>query len=175
MAQPRVALVSYTREDSCITLLIEARKFSFYVRYDAWPRLVKGCHQWISSGWGNHTIANLVRCSEEIRPHDVPWNTERNNRQIVTLEEVMNMSVDFKNTPSPDYPFTLIAPTAKGVTYNGHRRWFKTADDARTFAQEIYDGEPSKSFELCVVKSEDVVKPKPKTELISTWSNKQEA
>lgn len=80
------------------------------------------------------------------------------------------VAVDAQKTPSAEYPYTLIATTARSVTYRNDRSWFKTADDARMHAQSIYDLNKNESFELAVVKCEDVIRPKPRTEIISTWN-----
>lgn len=86
----------------------------------------------------------------------------------------MTTAIDAQKTPSAEYPYTLIATTAKNVSYRNDRSWFKTAEAAMAHAQEIYDMNKDATFELAVVKCEDVVKPKPRTEIISTWKKSTE-
>lgn len=77
---------------------------------------------------------------------------------------------DSARLPSKEYSWTIIAPQAKGITYTGGRQWFKTKEDAVTFAGTIFEGEVKKTFDLCVVQCIDVVSPKPQIELLSKWS-----
>jgi hypothetical protein len=84
------------------------------------------------------------------------------------------MSEDHKATPNAEYRFTVIAPTAKGLIYNGQRRWFKSKKDALEFCCEVFESEKSNSkssFDLAIVECVDVVRPKPQVEMISTWSS----
>lgn len=79
-----------------------------------------------------------------------------------------------KNIPSKEYSFTVIATTAKGLTYNGDRKWFKTRDDATIFAGEIFEREKNSgqgSFELAIVQCVDVVRPKPQVQMVSSWDS----
>lgn len=160
MNQERVQLVSTTTDS--ITIGFGPNRIEYF--YDD-TRIAR--HKGVQirkalvNGWYNFAISILTYGAAEIRV-----NGNRSNSK-----EVFHMAtaIDAQKTPSPEYPYTLIATTARSVTYRNDRSWFKSEDAAREHAQEIYDQNKNENFELAVVKCEDVIKPKPRTEIISTW------
>lgn len=177
MPQICARLSSHSAQENSITLVVGG-KYVEYIVSDNFPYHLGKIRYFLEQEWTNYAVAWATKHSKEIyliTPGRARFHLNQVSVNIQNYsEEAINVgTTDYSKTPSAEYPFTVVAPKAQGITYRGERQWFKTADDARIFAQSVYDGEPSKNFELCIVKCEDVVKPKPKTELISTWSKQE--
>lgn len=165
MSNMNVRLIS-TTSDGCITLVVEAKRVSYYIPLHIFRHVYLQANSMLERGWNNYCIAYLTLKAEEIRI-DGKRPSER--------QDQMSTAIDAQKTPSLEYPYTLIATTAKSVHYRNDRSWFKTEDAARAHAQEIYDINKNETFELAVVNCVDVVKPKPRTEIISTWKKSSSA
>ena len=162
MAQTSVDWLGHSNEDECITLNVGGSRVEFYfsVGRHNFNSLVGVSLDQCRKGWSNYLVARLTSLAVEIRA---------GRRAKQTKEEEVNMSQDHCKTPSQEYCWTVIAPQAKNLRYDGERRWFKTIDDARTFAAQVYESVQDKNFSLAIVQVHDVVRPKPKTELISEF------
>lgn len=164
MVQTTLRVVSWDYTDRTVTLAFPNGKRVEYFLSGAYERIVRALPNWIDNGWYNHAVSKITEVSTAIYVDGI--------RQPESFKETI-MSADYKNVPSEEYSFTVIATTARSVTYNGGRKWFKTQEDATEFAGEVYEGEAKQNFELAIVQCVDVVRPKPKTMLMSTFKRSE--
>lgn len=166
-----VTLVARTN-DGCLGFLVQGKRVDFYFHdLGMFEHVRKRTKHFLNSGWTNYLVAYLTSCASEI---DVNGKSLASRKQtcVIPIEDGdKNMSVNYSKVPSEEYSYTVIAPQAKSLHYAGERQWFKTIEDAKAAAQEVYDGinGERKSFELAIVQVVDVVKPEPRTKLISTF------
>lgn len=171
MSQAPVQLISTDDLDLSITLSVRGIRVE-YLLGPYYYSAVSEVRQWLSNGWNNHAVAQLTWRASRIITHgrqlsdldNPPWQSR------VKRGKKMSTSIDHRTGPSKEYSFGVIAPTARnGLTYNGQRLWFKTMEDAKLFASEIFEGADKKNFELCIVQCIDIVSVKPTIELSSRW------
>jgi len=170
--QTPVDLVATDNQDRSITLAFPGGKRVEYVVGDRYESLSKAAIKWAQDGWYNHIVSQLTQAAREIyveglhsdRRHLPDWASpqRKKTKEIDTV-------TDSKDKPSLEYPYTVIAPTAKGLSYNGQRKWFKDQESATVFCGEVFEAEGKGSFELAIVKCVDVVRPKPTIQLMSSW------
>lgn len=165
-----VTLVARTN-DGCLSLLVQGKRVDYYFHdLGAFEHVNRNVDRFLRDGWTNYLVAYLTSCASEIDVNGRPIS--RRSTYYTSAENgEKNMSADCRKTPSEEYSYTVIAPQAKSLHYAGERQWFKTIEDAKAAAQEVYDGinGERKSFELAIVQVVDVVKPEPRTKLISTF------
>lgn len=173
MAQTSVQLISCTKGDNCITLLVGGRRTEYYFDDPGVFSFLSGyIRVWQESGWTNYMVARLTEKASEIRIPDFQRSLEQQHTTPPWAKEERSSIVsNYRKEPSEEYSWTIIATEAQGITYNGGRRWFASQEDAKAFAAEIFELEKNKrtSFDLAVVQCIDVVRPKPQVELISSF------
>lgn len=180
MPQVNVQVVATDNEARSITLLVGRTRQEYFLG-DRYEHLLGNIRSWLDQNWNNYVVAKCVEAASEItRPAQayVPWDTRslrlsaRGQERKRQKEEIDSVVKNYKTEPvKGEFEFTVIAPHAKsGIVYNGERRWFANKDDATVFCGEIFEGE-AKNFELAIVQVVDVLRPKPKTILISSWGS----
>lgn len=161
MPNVRVDLISTNDLDHSVTLLVEGKRVEYFIG-DSYTLKLHKIRSWLLSGWTNYVVAMCTRWSENIHHVDASAPSKRRAK--------MSTTIDHSKTPSKEYSFGVIAPTARnGTIYNGERLWFKTAEDAKSFAAEIFEGADKKNFDLCIIQCLDIVSVKPTVELSSRW------
>lgn len=163
MANIRVDLVGTNNHDCSVTLLVEGKRIEYFIG-DRFHTHMRQIRRWLDSGWTNYLLSNCNSWANQIVIVD--------DGHIHVRKKAMTTSIDHSKNPSKEYSFGVIAPTAKnGTIYNGERLWFKTPDDAKAFAAEIFEGADKKNFDLCIIECLDIVSVKPTIELNSRWKN----
>jgi hypothetical protein len=175
MAQPQVTWIGYNSLDYTITVAFHDRRAEFFIKPDLFRSALYKVKTSIENKWFNAALSLLVTHSNALHyqgetydPQSLemiipPWNRREN------MGNRLPEPTDFSKTPSAEYPFTLIAPTAKsGLIYQGQRYWHKTEAAATEYATYIYDANPTEKFDLVVVKALTQIRPKPMVELQST-------
>lgn len=179
MAQTHVSHVATDNLEGSVTLLIGSNRVEFFLRNDfKSERVCSLLHTWLNNGWHNMVVAQLAECSCEIQ---VLGTTLGNLGDILSPTKSKKRRkgdtavTDFRTTPSAEYPWTVIATTAKSLSYNGERRWFRTQGDATEFAGEVFEQERNQrgNFDLAIVQCQDVVRPKPQVQMISTFTRSE--
>lgn len=171
MAQPSVTITSWNNTDRTITVSINAARYEFFILPDRYHRAVVIVGQSVDSGFNNQAIAvltaNSYRVEREVVNHVKAYAASPIRAgELVTMSKQLPEPSDYSRTPSTEYPFTLIAPTAKnGIVYQGQRYWHKTVEAAMDYAKFIYDANPTEKFDLTVVKAYHNIRPKPQIEL----------
>lgn len=162
MSQLNVALVATDDLEHSVTLSIEGRRIEYFLG-DRYHYATEHIRKWLIAGWHNYAVSRTSHWASVI---EVVGENEVKQRK-----KNMSTSIDSQKTPSKEYSFTVIAPQTirNGLSYDGQRHWFKTAEDAKQFAADIFEGAEKKNFELCIVQCLDIVAPKPQIELSSRW------
>jgi hypothetical protein len=165
VAQVAVSLVGTNNLDRTISILVGNTQVEYFVG-DRYPFFLNSIRGWLADGWYNYVIAQLTKYAHhaEYATSETNFNLKKERKKKVST------SIAHQTVPSKEFSFTIIAPTAKSITYNDDRLWFKTSEDARAFAASIYEGNTKKGFELAIVQCMDVVAPKPQIELTSRWA-----
>jgi len=164
MSQSPVGISAFDDTDRTITVVFGDGKRVEYFVGDKYWYLRNVLHVWYENGWHNHIVSKLTEAATEIY-----IDGKRQHKQ----DKEPTTMVDFKDKPSEEYSYTVIATTAKSVSYSGGRKWFKTPEDATGFAGEVFEEEKNSnrgSFDLAIVQCIDVVRPKPTVQLISTFN-----
>lgn len=166
MAQNPVVIVATDNLEKSITVAIGGVRVEYFLG-DRYRKTHQELEYWLSNGWDNYAVSNLTR-----RAHFI-YNGCSHSQ--VPQEKGSSLVSDFQSKPSEEYSWTVIATTAKSLTYQSGRKWFKTDEDARTFAGEVFELEKNQriSFDLAIVQCMDVVKPKPQVELVSTFKKSE--
>jgi hypothetical protein len=168
--QVPIKIVSSDHLDKSITLLVGNRRIEFLLKDYKYETICSYASTWQENGWTNYLLAKVVEGS-----HAIYIEGKRASRQ---QEKEIKTMVDFRKLPSEEFSFTVIATEARSVTYNSGRKWFKTVDDAKTFAGEVFElekNERKSAFDLAIVQCVDVVRPKPQIELVSSFKKTAES
>lgn len=164
MGRSHVQLISTDNQENSITISVDGVRIEYFLG-DRYHHTLLEVKDWLNAGWTNYVVSQLTRRAREIRTSASFTSPPFANRKAN-----MSTSIDNQKTPSKEYSWTVIAPTARnGLTYQGQRLWFKAEEDARKFAADIFEGADKKNFDLCIVECKDVVSVKPQVELSSRW------
>jgi hypothetical protein len=171
MGQPRVIWCGNNYQDYTITISVHDRRVEFFIRPDIFRSTDRKVRDSIDKGFFNQactillTAANMIHFQGEVfmpggNLNQQPWMKGKPMGNKLPEPE------DYCKTPSDEYPFTLIAPTAKnGLIYQGQRYWHKTIEAAQEYATYIYDANPTEKFDLSIVEWQGNIRPKPMIEL----------
>lgn len=170
--QVPVRVISYDQNEKTITAYVgrDRRRFEFLLKDSTFWSVWRSYEAWELNGWTNYLLTRLCEGATAIYIEG-KRATRKQEKEIKTM-------VDFRKTPSEEYSFTVIATEARSVTYNAGRKWFKTSDDAKTFAGEVFELEKNERkavFDLAIVQCVDVVRPKPQIELVSSFKKTTES
>lgn len=157
MSKCRVQKISTDDLERSITVAVDGVRIEYFLG-DRYHQTLVCLDDWIRDGWTNYAVSQLTSRSVSI--------------ETIRKKGVRKMlnTIDSQSTPSKEYPWTVIAPAASsGLTYRGKRQWFKTEEDAKAFAADVFEDADKKNFELCIVQCINVVAPKAQIELTSRW------
>jgi hypothetical protein len=170
MAQVNVSLVATDNQEKSITLLVGQKRIEYFLGgrfYD----IAENIRNWLSNDWNNYVVSRCTECAEQIEVESRGFGgilPQKPKSRRKKAEDQIVMT-DHKNVPSAEYPFTVIAATAKGVSWDRQREYFKTVDEAIQQAGEVFEANKGGNFELAIVQVVDVVRPKPTVQLMSTF------
>ena len=171
MAQPSVRVVSTDDLDKTITLLVNGIRVEFFIKYDLYDRAVRQLKNSIAEGWCNKAITDLFVASLHTKDEfgkRIYGNPNWVKKGLPMSQRNVPKPAEYSKIPTPEYPFTLIAPEAQhGLVYQGERIWHKTEDAAVEYAKTIYNANKDQVFSLVVVKASQEIAPKPQIELTS--------
>lgn len=168
--QPEVSMIYVG--DYVIELLINNRTVIFSFDHK-WKDVAASIQQCLNNGWNNAAVTVAVKSASRI-----DFVGPKSNTKAPWERKESEVKYDSKQTPDKEYRFTAVSTTAKSITYQGQRQWFKTVEDTMRFCADVFEAERNRGnrFSLTIVEAiEEALMPRgvPKKKVVKKQVHRQ--